>query len=76
MRADEKRLLLEHASTLFGGAAELAEKLGIGQRRAELYLSGREPITDAVFLRLMDVLGEDPQATVVGFPAKRLIGSA
>ena len=76
MRGDEKRLLLEHASRLFGGVEELAEKLGIGQRRAESYLSGNEPVTDAVFVRLMDVLGEDPQATVVGFTAKRLIGSS
>jgi hypothetical protein len=76
MRADEKRLLLEHASSLFGGAEELAEKLGIGQRRAESYLSGNEPVTDAVFLRLMDLLGEDPHATVVGFDAKRLLSSS
>ena len=75
MRADEKRLLLEHASSLFGGVKELAEKLGIGQRRAELYLSGSEPLSDALFLRLMDVLGEDPQATVVGFDAKKLLSS-
>jgi plasmid maintenance system antidote protein VapI len=76
MRADEKRLLLEHASRLFGGAAELAEKLGIGQRRAELYLSGDEPLSDALFRRLVEVLGEDPQATVIGPIARKLISSS
>ena len=56
MHADERRLLLEHASRLFGGAEELAEKLGIGQRRAEWCLAGNEPLTDALFLRLVEVL--------------------
>jgi hypothetical protein len=76
MRADEKRLLLQHASRLFGGAEELAEKLGIGERRARLYLSGNEPLSDALFLRLVDLLGEDPQATVIGIAPKRLISNA
>lgn len=77
MRADEKRVLLEHAAKLFGGAEELAEKLGIGQRRAELYLSGNELLSDALFLRLVDVLAEHPRGlNAIVTRLKSLTGSA
>lgn len=53
-----RRQVLEHAATRFGGAEQLAKKLGIRQRLMKLYLDGATPIPDALFLRLVDLLSE------------------
>jgi hypothetical protein len=54
-----KKKLLVHAATRVGGVAPLAEKLGITQPALRLYLGGEEPLPDALFLRLVDIISED-----------------
>lgn len=53
-----RRQLLEHAATRFGGAEQLAKKLGVRQRLMKLYLDGATPLPDGLFLRLVDLLSE------------------
>jgi hypothetical protein len=55
---EARRRLLEQAATRLGGVENLAKKLGVSQRAMKLHLSGAAPLSDALFLRLVDVLAE------------------
>ena len=50
--------MLEQAATRLGGVENLAKKLGVSQRAVKLYLDGAAPLSDALFLRLVDLLSE------------------
>ena len=55
---EARRRLLEQAAARLGGAENLAKKLGVTQRAMKLYLSGAAPLTDALFLKLVDLLSD------------------
>jgi hypothetical protein len=55
---EARQRLLEQAATRLGGVENLAKKLGVTQRAMKLYLSGAAPLSDALFLRLVDLLSD------------------
>jgi hypothetical protein len=50
--------MLEQAAVRLGGVENLAKKLGVTQRAMKLYLSGAVPLSDALFLKLVDLLSD------------------
>jgi hypothetical protein len=55
---EARQRLLEQAAARLGGVENLAKKLGVTQRAMKLYLSGAVPLSDALFLRLVDLLSD------------------
>jgi hypothetical protein len=55
---EARQRLLEQAAARLGGVENLAKKLGVTQRAMKLYLSGAAPLSDALFLRLVDLLSD------------------
>lgn len=55
---EARQRLLEQAAARLGGAENLAKKLGVTHRAMKLYLSGAEPVSDALFLKLVDLLSD------------------
>jgi hypothetical protein len=55
---EARQRLLEQAAARLGGVEKLAKKLGVTQRAMKLYLSGAAPLSDALFLRLVDLLSD------------------
>jgi hypothetical protein len=55
---EARQRLLEQAAVRLGGVEILAKKLGVTQRALKLYLSGAAPLSDALFLKLVDLLSE------------------
>jgi hypothetical protein len=55
---EARQRLLEQAAARLGGAENLAKKLGVTQRAMKLYLSGAAPLSDALFLKLVDLLSD------------------
>lgn len=51
--------LLEHAAARLGGVEALAKFLGISAWRIKLYLEGAQPLPDALFLRIVDLISDD-----------------
>lgn len=52
------RRLLAHAAARLGGMEALAGKLGISPRLMKAYLTGTEPLPDALFLRVVDLISD------------------
>jgi hypothetical protein len=55
---EARQRLLEQAAARLGGVENLAKKLGVTQRAMKLYLSGAAPVSDALFLKLVDLLSD------------------
>jgi hypothetical protein len=55
---EARQRLLQQAAARLGGVENLAKKLGVTQRVMKLYLSGAAPLSDALFLRLVDLLSD------------------
>lgn len=55
---EARQRLLEQAAARLGGAENLAKRLGVTQRAMKLFLSGAMPLSDALFLKLVDLLSE------------------
>jgi hypothetical protein len=55
---EARQRLLEQAAARLGGVENLAKKLGVTQRAMKLYLNGAVPLSDALFLRLVDLLSD------------------
>ena len=55
---EARRRLLEQAAARLGGAENLAKKLGVTQRAMKHYLNGAAPLSDALFLKLVDLLSD------------------
>jgi hypothetical protein len=53
------RRVLARAAAKLGGVEPLAAYLKIGQRVLQYYITGREPVPDALVLRAIDVILED-----------------
>lgn len=50
------RSVLRYAESIAGGPAALAARLNVAPIHINAWLSGASPISDAVFLRLVDVI--------------------
>jgi hypothetical protein len=50
--------LIEEAAARLGGLDALAKQLGISERLLKLYLSGAQPLPDALFLRIVDLISD------------------
>jgi hypothetical protein len=51
--------LLAHAAARLGGVEPLAKHIGISERLMKLYLEGAQPLPDALFLRIVDLISDD-----------------
>ena len=53
------RRVLSRAAAKLGGVDALASYLGIGHDTLRLYIDGREPVPDVLFLRALDLSLEE-----------------
>jgi len=53
---DVGRRVLARAAAHLGGSEALAARLDVSHRVLQLYLTGQEPISDALFLRAVDII--------------------
>jgi plasmid maintenance system antidote protein VapI len=67
---EARRRLLEQAATRLGGVEQLAKKLGVTRRAMKLYVDGTVPLSDALLLRLVDLLSEQSRSEGQPPPAK------
>ena len=59
------RRVLARAAAKLGGVEALAEHLAIRQRLLQSYITGAEPVPDALFLRAIDIILDDVPAILL-----------